>query len=78
MDLAAQFRDLTALMEADPAAAADRLDALADRLRVAAAGLRQMATGGMRSQGGAGDRVRMQVVGPDGRVRQTVDTGELN
>lgn len=73
-DPAAEVSLIARLLAADPAAAADRLDALAEQLGAQAAALRAQADGGWRSGGGAGDRVTIQVVGPDGRVKQTGGT----
>lgn len=63
-------RILLLVARRDPAAA-DELDRLADKLRALAARLR--AAPGTRSIGGVGDRVRMQLRGPDGSVRHDTD-----
>lgn len=65
--------EVLGLLGSDPVAAANRLDALADEYRALAQRLRGSV--GYQSRGGTGDRVRMQVVGPDGAIRQTIDTG---
>jgi hypothetical protein len=74
--LSSTLRDLST----DPLSAADRLDALADELRKRASLLREAdqaapSAHGFRSSGGMGDRAKMQVVGPDGKVKQATDTG---
>lgn len=52
--------------------AAPQLHKLADKIRALAFQLE--ADAGMRSPGGMSDKVRMQVIGPDGQVKS--DTGE--
>ena len=64
-------RLLILLLLGDPAAA-DELDRLGDKLKEKAAQLR--AEQAPRSTGGMGDRVQMRLVGPDGTVKQVVDT----
>lgn len=59
----------------DPHGAADELEAMAARLMEAARRLRARGADGMRSPGGAVDRARIRVVGPDGVVKQEADTG---
>lgn len=66
-------RDLLARVIAGDASAADDLDRMADKLKGLAAALR--GGGGPLDTGGMGDRVRMAVVGPDGAVKATTDTG---
>jgi hypothetical protein len=65
-----EVADLLELAAADPSAAADRLEAWGYRLLVAARGLREAAAqegGGLpTSTGGAGDRVKVRAVRPDG------------
>lgn len=71
-DLGQTLTRLAGLVETDPARAADELDALAGRLTALATRLRAQAP---RSPAGMSDRVQIAVVGPDGKVKQTVDTG---
>jgi hypothetical protein len=64
----------------DPTAA-DEIDRLADKLHTLATQLRAAhATAGndsgTRSTGGVGDRIRMQLIGPDGKLKH--DTGFVN
>ncbi len=58
---------------------ADRLLVLQARLRQHATWLRELPTGsppdGYTVPGGMTDRVQMNVVGPDGAMKQQVDTG---
>ena len=74
------LRRLLTLSRENPIAAADELDRLAALMHQIGEGmtrraeqLRQMDS--FRSSGGAADRVQMQVVGPRGEIKQTVDTG---
>ncbi len=60
-------------MTRGPGPCADALDELADKIRAIASEMRN--NSGTRDQGGAVDRCRMNVVGPDGKVKQQVDTG---
>jgi hypothetical protein len=67
--------DIQALMArvlANDVTAADDLDAMADRLKQLAAQVRARAASPFIQKGGFGDSVTMQVVGPDGQVKQTV------
>ncbi len=73
-----QLSGLFRTMADDPPAAALRLREMADRLLVLAEMLEQQQPGGTRDQGGTVDRAVVQVVGPDGRVRQSVDTAARN
>lgn len=59
-------------MSSDPLRAADLLDQMADKLRAKAAELRQQAD---KCKGGTSDRVQMTLRGPNGEIKQTVDTG---
>ncbi len=68
------FREILELMANDPQQAACRLEALAHQLQQIAAVLRQ-GDGGIRDKGVIRDRVQIQVVRPDGSIRQTADTG---
>ena len=67
---------LLRLAATDPAAAADRMEAMAARLMAAARKLRSSAAGrgGTRDTGGSTDRVQMEVRGPDGEVKYKTDT----
>ncbi len=58
--------------------AADEIDALADELRAAAARIREESGADIRATGGAGTRVQMNVVGPEGEIKQSVDTGVVS
>lgn len=60
------FADILSLLVTDPAAAADRLDALADELRRRAARLRVRGSETPLSEGGVGDRVTIEVVRVNG------------
>lgn len=59
-------RILVLVATGDPAAA-DEIDRMADRLHALATRLR--ANSGIRATGGVGDRIRMQLVGPDGKLK---------
>ncbi len=69
------LRDLLARVVNGDASAAPGLRQLAARL-VALAD--QLEAGGSRDPGAMADRVRMQVVGPNGEARQHIDTGEAS
>lgn len=62
--------DIMALVVTDPLRAAAEMDKLADRLHAMADDLRQG-----RNPGGISDRVIVNVVGPQGDIKQHVDTG---
>lgn len=76
MNAITELADVVKLIQSDPAGAADKIDDLVVKLKNIAAQLRRKAESDYCSHGGAGDRVRIQVVGPDGTIKQTVDTGE--
>jgi len=64
----------------DPLKAADELDRLAEQFAVAATELRRRAAsggapGGIVSVGGVGDRARVNVVGPNGELKQQGGVG---
>lgn len=61
----------------NPHASADQLDALAARLSAFAATLRAQGQSGYLAQGGMGERIRVNVVAPNGTVKQQIDTGEV-
>lgn len=67
-----ELQQIVSLLLTDPLAAADRIDALADRLHAEAAKVRARAEGNapFASPGGAMDRAFLNVVGPDGRLKQ--------
>jgi hypothetical protein len=67
--------NLRRLILADPRAAADELDRLAERFHQLASELRQRADDGIVSAGGLSERVRAQVVGPDGAIKQEGGVG---
>lgn len=76
MNAASIMADFLEAASRGPAAAAEYLEALAGKLLAQAAALRaSQPPPGTRSEGGTGDRVRMQVVGPDGGVKQTAEAG---
>lgn len=66
---------LLALVAAGDPAAADEIDAMADKLRDVAAALRSRVERTDEFVGGTSDRVLISVVGPDGCARQKTDTG---
>ena len=73
--VAADLIRLSELIETDPAQAADELETMATGLLRVARKLRAATSGGaLRSPAGMTDRLQMEVVGPDGQVRQRVDT----
>lgn len=74
LDAVEAVRDMLEEMVKNPTAAADRLDAMADDIRALAARLRTQPNG-FRDPGGMGDRVRINVMGPDGKPKQSIDTG---
>lgn len=61
-------RILVLVATRDPAAA-DEIDRMADRLHTLADRLRTSAADATKSTGGVGDRIRMQLRGPDGTVK---------
>lgn len=64
-----------AQLQSDPDGAADRLEKLAAKLLEVAKQLRSRKTlSDFQTPGGMGERVRIDVVGPDGQVKQQVDT----
>ena len=69
------IRRILSLIVADDPAAADEVDALADRLRALAATLRSRHESPWIAPSGMSDRVKINVVGPDGSIRQSTDTG---
>lgn len=71
MNIVIEVREILALAMESPALAADRLDALADVMRRTAGELRAIES--WKSPGGMGDRVLINVIGPDGTVKQTVE-----
>ncbi len=73
-----ELYQIAELLSSDPLAAADAIDALANRLHAKAQELRDgvASTGeSFRSPGGMTDRVKMSVHGPDGTIKQEIDTG---
>lgn len=71
---AVDTRRLAALVALNDPAAVPLLDNLIADLTALRARLAAGAPG-TRSEGGAGDRVRLAVIGPDGSTKQTADTG---
>jgi len=69
-------RELLLRVAAGDPTCADDVERLGHELIALAAGLR--AGGGAMGddRGGFGDSVAMKVIAPDGRVRQSIDTGE--
>lgn len=71
------LREVLSLLARDPLAAADRIDAIANRLHEQAEAIRSR----FRSEdpytvpGGMTDRVKANVIGPDGQIKQSIDTG---
>lgn len=63
--------DILALMPSDPNRAADELDAIATKFRVLAASLR----GQTRDGGGMVERLQMELVGPAGELKHTLQVG---
>lgn len=72
---AAAVADILETLAADPLAAAAKLEEMAREFLELAQKLRESAAPGFRDPGGIVDRVKMAVVGPDGTVKQTTDTG---
>jgi len=69
--------EMLELIAADPLAGAEKLEEMGNGLLELARRLRETAPpSGFRDPGGMTDRVKMSVVGPDGTVRQTIDTGD--
>lgn len=73
-----RLQEVLNLMNQRPLEAAEKLEAMAVKLNELAASLRQKADGGFQAPGGMGDRVLMNVFGPDGKIRLRVDTGQSN
>ena len=70
-----RLRRTLARAREDPLGAASELEQMAARCLEVAKQLRLRAAEQTRSTGGAGDRVQIQVRGPNDVVTQTVDTG---
>ena len=71
----ARLKMLLELMKHEPCKAADELERLADNLKMLAKKVRDSNSKSGRSPMGMGDRVMVDVLGPDGEIRQSVDTG---
>lgn len=71
--LVAALMKVRVLAETNPAAAADLLDLLADEFRDAATKMRREKLDTL-SRGGFGDKVEVNVIGPDGSVKATGGT----
>jgi hypothetical protein len=71
-----ELRQIAELVLTDPPAAADRIDAVADRLHEQANALRASVRPEVpyRVPSGMNDRIKMRVMGPDGKIRQEIDT----
>ena len=78
MDLANELNELATLLQTHPASAADRLDMMADQLRLLARGIRAAVAGNAAwtSPGGAMDSVKIKVIGPNRELKHYVDTTE--
>ena len=64
-----------ALTELGPVATASMVQEIIDKLKaLKAALLTQAQSGALRDAGGVSDRVRMKVIGPDGNIKQEIDT----
>lgn len=63
---------LARLIIEKPGEAANELDRMAERFRQLASQLRSRAA--CRDDSGIGDRVQIKLIGPDGTVKQVVDT----
>lgn len=69
------LNDLLCRIIAGDPTAADEIEIMADRLREVARQMRkEQEKGGMNDPGGATDRVQINVIGPDGTIKQQVDT----
>lgn len=68
-----ELTEIMTLMRTDPVACANKLDQMADKLHALADRIRR--GDGVRDIGGMGDRVQINLVGPDGTIKQRVDTG---
>lgn len=68
------LNELATLIETNPSRAAEQLESMARHL-LHIAGLLKNQTDRLRSPAGVIDRLQMEVIGPDGKVKQTVDTG---
>jgi hypothetical protein len=70
------LQEILVLLTTDPPRAADRMDELAERIRESAARVRAAARAAettptaFASPGGAVDRAFLDVIGPDGRLKQ--------
>jgi hypothetical protein len=75
-----RLREALSLMASDPEAAADLLEGMAARLLEHARSLRSVAAARaaqenpFASGGGMGDSARIQVVGPDGKIKADINT----
>lgn len=65
------------MLQSNPTEAANRFEEMGNRFLELAKRIRQYCTNGIKDGGGANDRVQMRVIGPDGNVKQTIDTGKI-
>ncbi len=78
-DVNNKLRNIFGLLATDPMASAAAIEELADQLRGCAAKIRQAVVENRDPRivpGGMKDVVKMSVVGPDGIVKQTIDTSK--
>lgn len=70
-----RLQEVLNLMNQRPLEAAEKLEAMAAKLTELAQSLRQKAAGqDFVAPGGMGDRVLMNVIGPDGKLKQSIDS----
>ncbi len=77
VDITSNLREILVLLTTNPLKAADLIDGMAYRLHDQAKAIRQAVCEGRDPRinpGGMGDVVKMQVIGPDGDLKQSVDT----
>jgi len=75
MSIAQLIIEAISNINSDPMLAADRLDKVAAMLQAKAKILRESQSG-YTTDNGMGDRVLMKVIGPDGNIKQKVDTNQ--
>lgn len=70
-----RLQEVLALMNNRPLEAAEKLEAMAAKLTELAQHLRQKAAGDdFKAPGGMGDKVLMNVFGPDGKLKKSIDS----
>lgn len=72
MNITQELTELSRMIAENPQSAADRIEAMATKLLALARKIR--AGQGTRDTPGIGDRVQINVIGPDGTLKQQTET----